>query len=78
MKISKELITGAIVILAIGLLVAGVNFLKGNSFFGGDDLYYAYFPNSGQLAPASPVTLNGVSVGKVMSVDYVPENNPEK
>ncbi len=75
MKISKELITGVIAILAIGLLVAGVNFLKGNSFFGGDDTYYAYFPNSGQLAPASSVTLNGVSVGKVMAVEFVPEND---
>jgi phospholipid/cholesterol/gamma-HCH transport system substrate-binding protein len=78
LKISKELITGVIAILAIGLLVAGVNFLKGNSFFGGDDMYYAYFPNSGQLAPASSVTLNGVNVGKVLAVDYVPENAPEK
>lgn len=78
MKISKEIITGVITVAAIGLLVAGVNFLKGNSFFGGDDLYYAYFPNSGQLAPASPVTLNGVSVGRVMSVDYVPGSQSDK
>lgn len=72
MKISKEIKTGVIALVAIGLLVSGVNFLKGNSFFGGDDAYFAYFPNSGQLAPASSVTLNGVSVGKVISVDVVP------
>jgi len=78
LKISKELITGVIAILAIGLLVAGVNFLKGSSFFGGDDLYYSYFRNSGQLAPASSVTINGVSVGKVLSVDYIPENITDK
>ncbi len=78
MKISKEVITGIITIAAIGLLVAGVNFLKGNSFFGGDDLYYAYFSNSGQLAPASSVTLNGVNVGRVMEVEYVPGNPAEK
>ncbi len=71
MKISKEIKTGLIAIAAIGLLVTGVNFLKGNSFFGGDDVYFAYFPNSGQLAPASSVTLNGVGVGKVLSVEYV-------
>ena len=75
MKISKELITGIITVAAISFLVAGVNFLKGNSFFGGDDQYYAYFPNSGQLAPASPVTLNGVNVGRVQSVEYVPGND---
>ena len=70
MKISKEIKTGVITILAIGLLVAGVNFLKGNSFFGGDDHYYAYFPNSGQLLPSSSVTLNGVIIGRVLAVDY--------
>jgi len=72
MKISKEVKTGFIAILAIGLLVAGVNFLKGNSFFGGDDEYYAYFPNSGGLAPSGSVTVNGVIIGKIMSVDVNP------
>lgn len=78
MKISKEIKTGVIAIAAIGLLVSGVNFLKGNSFFGGDDVYYAYFPNSGQLAPASSVTLNGVSVGKVLTVKIEPNGLPER
>ena len=72
MKISKEVITGFITVAAIGLLVAGVNFLKGNSFFGGDEVYYAYFPNSGQLSASSPVTLNGVTVGRVLTVENVP------
>ena len=70
MKISKELKTGVITVAAIGLLVAGVNFLKGNSFFGGDDHYYAYFADAGQLSPASAVNLNGVTVGRVQSVIY--------
>lgn len=68
MKISKELITGVITIAAIGLLVAGVNFLKGNSFFGGDRMFYAYFPNSGGVTPATSVYVNGVDVGKVLEV----------
>jgi phospholipid/cholesterol/gamma-HCH transport system substrate-binding protein len=78
LKISKEIKTGIIAVAAIAMLVAGINFLKGNSFFGGDKNYYAYFPNSGQLAVASNVTLNGVIVGKVLEVEYVPENAPEK
>ena len=71
MKVSKELKAGVITLLAIGLLVAGINFLKGNSFFGGDDEYVAYFPNSGNLAPATSVYVNGVAVGKVLEVEYV-------
>ncbi len=78
MKITKEIKTGLIALLAIALFVSGVNFLKGNSFFGGDDVYYAYFPNSGQLAPASSVTLNGVGVGKVLSVEYVANQQPDR
>lgn len=78
MKISKELKAGIIAIISIALLVAGINFLKGNSFFGGDYKFYAYFPNSGQLATASNVTLNGVIVGKVLNVEYVPNNPPER
>jgi len=78
LKISKEVKAGVISILAIALLVMGINFLKGNSFFGGDEVYYAYFPNSGQLAVASDVTLNGVIVGKVLNVEYVGSNSPEK
>ena len=77
MKISKEIKTGIIAVAAIAMLVAGINFLKGNSFFGGDKKYYAYFPNSGQLAVASNVTLNGVIVGKVLEVEYVPQNAPK-
>ena len=74
MKVSKEFKTGLVVILATALLIFGVNYLKGNSFFGGDDVYYAYFPTSGTLAPSSSVTLNGVEVGKVLSVDLVDPN----
>lgn len=78
MKISKEIKAGFIAIISIGLLITGVNFLKGNSFFGGDDIYYGYFPNSGGIAPASSVSLNGVPIGKVLSVEYVPNNPPDK
>ncbi len=54
------------------MLIAGINFLKGNSFFGGDDVYTAYFPNSGQLMVSSNVTLDGVEIGKVLSIQSNP------
>lgn len=68
MKYSKEIKTGFFGILAIVLLILGINFLKGSSFFGGDDVYYAYFVNSGGVTAATPVVVNGVEVGKVMEV----------
>ncbi|GAB5418900.1 MAG: MlaD family protein [Crocinitomicaceae bacterium] len=78
MKISKELITGIITLAAIGLLVAGVNFLKGNSFFGGDDEYYAYFSNSAGVTPSTSIYYNGVIVGKVTGVDLNQSADPNK
>jgi len=75
MKLNKEIKTGIFAILAIVLLVLGINFLKGNSFFGGDDEYYAYFTNSGGVTPAASVIVNGVEVGKVMAVELT--NDPD-
>ena len=72
MKFTKEIKAALIAIVAIVILIAGVNFLKGNSFFGGDDVYTAYFPNSGQLMVSSNVTLNGVEIGKVLSIESIP------
>jgi phospholipid/cholesterol/gamma-HCH transport system substrate-binding protein len=74
LRISKEFKAGVIALLAIVLLIIGINFLKGNSIFGDDREFYAYFPNSGQLAVSSNVTLNGVTVGKVKEIEYVPGN----
>lgn len=78
MKISKEIKTGIISIAAIALLVAGVNFLKGNSFFGGDDVYYVYFPNTAGVTPATSVVVNGVVVGKVLEVELKGGKNLNK
>lgn len=68
MKFSKEIKAALIALMAIVVLIAGINFLKGNSFFGGDDVYTAYFSNSGQLMVSSSVTLDGVEIGKVLSI----------
>jgi phospholipid/cholesterol/gamma-HCH transport system substrate-binding protein len=78
LKISKEFKVGLITVLAIGFLIVGINFLKGHSFFGGDDQYTAYFPNSGNLAPANSVYVNGVIIGKVLSVEYQPQGSVKR
>lgn len=72
MKYTKEIKIGFIAIISIVLIIIGVNFLKGSSFFGGDDIYYGYFNESGGLMPASSVAVNGVSVGKVTAIEFLP------
>jgi phospholipid/cholesterol/gamma-HCH transport system substrate-binding protein len=76
LKISKEIKAGFIAVSAIVLLVLGINFLKGYSLLGGDDTFYAYFPNSGQVMVSGNVTLNGVIIGKILDIQNVP-SNPE-
>jgi len=78
MKYSKELKTGSIAVVALALLIAGINFLKGNSFFGGDDVYYVYFSESGGITGATSVYVNGVIVGKVVEVRLSGDKNPDK
>jgi len=75
LKFSKEIKASVIALLAIVILITGINFLKGNSFFGGDDIYTAYFPNSGQLMASSNVTLDGVEIGKVLSIKSNPKGD---
>lgn len=78
MKFQKEIKAGLVAIFAILILVFGINFLKGYSFFGGDDVYHAYFENSNQLMVSSDVILNGVVIGKVVDVAIFPENEPNR
>lgn len=75
MKITKELKIGVVAVLSIAFLVAGINFLKGNSFLGGDDVYYAYFPNTAGVTSATSVHVNGVVVGKVLEVKLTQDSD---
>ena len=78
MKFQKEIKAGLVAIIAITILIFGINFLKGYSFFGGDDIYHSYFENSNQLMVSSDVILNGVVIGKVVNVEILPENKPNR
>ena len=78
MKFQKEIKAGLVAIFAILILVFGINFLKGYSFFGGDEEYHAYFPNTGQLMVSNNVTVNGVIVGHVTSIEYISKNTESK
>jgi len=78
MKFAKELKVGLIAIVCIIILVIGVNFLKGINLFASETDYQSYFPNSGMLSVSNNVTLNGVIVGKVKNIVYVPQNSIDR
>jgi phospholipid/cholesterol/gamma-HCH transport system substrate-binding protein len=78
LKFTKEIKAALIALASIAVLYAGINFLKGNSFLGGDTEYKAYFPNTGSIMVSSNVTLNGVTVGKVTGIKSMPNGSIDK
>ena len=73
MKISRELKTGIIAILIIVLSVWGYNFLKNQSLYDSTRTFYATYTNVQGLIPTSPVTINGLKVGKVSKITFDPD-----
>lgn len=72
MKISRELKTGITAILIIILGVWGFNFIKNKSLYQSTRSFYAVYSNVQGLTPASPVTINGLRVGKVSKITFHP------
>ena len=71
MKISREVKTAFIVLGGIFLFVLGYSYLKANPIFSNRRTYYAVYKNVGGLAPATPVTINGFPVGKIISIEFL-------
>ncbi len=67
---SKEIKTAILVIAALLLVIFGYNYLKGNNLLDNSKILYAKYDNVEGLAPSSAVTINGLPVGKVLSIDF--------
>lgn len=74
MKISNELRTGILGVLAIGVFVLGFNFLKGTGIFSNKRTVKAKYSNVQGLVPASYVQLNGMNVGLVNEIGFEKDN----
>jgi len=72
LKISRELKTGIIALLSIVLFFWGYNFLKNQSIYDKTRTYYAEYSNVQGLSPNSPITINGLNVGKVSDISFHP------
>lgn len=67
---NKEFIIGLSVIVAIAILIVGIDFLKGINLFKPANFYYAEYIDVAGLETAAPVTLNGYKVGQVREINY--------
>ena len=74
-KISKEVKIGVAFILAIAILYFGISFLKGINIFKPSNSYIVVFDDVSGLTQATPVTLNGLPVGLLYSMELDPNNS---
>jgi len=70
LKFTREVKTGILALSAIALLIFGYSFLKGKNLLETDRTFYAVYDNVEGLMPSSPVTINGLVVGKVISINF--------
>lgn len=71
---SREIIIGTSVLIALLVLVFGINYLKGVNIFKDSNYYYASYTNVTGLAQSAPITLNGYKVGLVKEIAYEYDN----
>lgn len=67
---NREFVIGLSVIVAIVILIFGIDFLKGINLFRPAHYYLAYYDNVDELTVSSPVLINGYKVGQVREVNF--------
>lgn len=73
MKVSREIKTAILVLISILLFIWGYSFLKGKNLFDASTKLFVVYENVAGLVPSAPVTLNGLTIGKVHAITINPE-----
>ena len=73
MKITREIKVAVLVILSIVLFYWGFTFLKGRNLFDNSNKLYAVYDNVAGLVVSAPVTINGLNIGKVNTIEMLPD-----
>ena len=66
----KEIKIALVAITGIVVLFLGMNFLKGMSMLGNEDVYYAEFDDISGLTTSNPIFANGYQVGIVKDIQF--------
>lgn len=72
---TKSILVALSFIVAMILFVWGFNFLKGKSLLRNQQSFYAIYSNSKGLLPGDLVTINGMQVGTVNSLEFHPRQD---
>lgn len=74
MTISREFKIGLVSLIALALLIWGINYLKGINIFKQSTKYYAVYSDISGLIESAVVFLNGYKVGNVTGIDLDQDN----
>lgn len=75
MKVTREAKTAILVIGAILIFIWGYSFLKGRDLLHTHKTFYVVYNDVEGLSPSAPVTINGLVIGKVISISFI-DNKP--
>ena len=75
LNLSKEIKAVMIILSGIFLFLLGYNFLNSTSLFKKENSLFALYENVEGLQVGTKVTVNGLSVGKVAMIDFLPGTN---
>lgn len=68
MKVTREIKTAFLVIAAILLFIWGYSFLKGKDILTNNKIFFVQYDNVEGLSVSAPVTINGLTVGKITKI----------
>ncbi len=71
MNITREIKSLILVLFGVVLFIIGFNFLKGTSVFNDEIKLYTIFDNVEGLQTGTSITVSGLNVGKVTSIDFL-------
>lgn len=74
MNKTKKILIAVIFIASIGFLFWGINFLKGLKVFSDNTLVYVDYNEAYELNTNSPVLLNGLTIGKINNIQFIPNS----
>ena len=72
MKITREIKAAFLVLGGIALFIYGFSFLKNSTIFKKDKIIYTIYDEVEGLVSGAKVTINGLSVGKITNIDFLP------
>ena len=74
-KLKKEYKITLMVLLGVGLLIFGINFLQGRDIFEKRNVFHALYDDVAGITETSPVFYRGLKVGQVVRTELMPDGS---